>query len=108
MTTYHYCQLTALLKDHLMSLKPGTIVFIHSISNYAREIDETVSALESVALIPLVPIQRNLPHTTLSPFHLTSSTIDIDSLPLCEKCFHHIDEIESVIRDSVVSVLADE
>ena len=89
-----------------MSDKPGSVIFIHTLSNYGRDIDDTVAALDAVSMIPLVSVQPLLPHTTISPFHLTSSTIDISSLPLCERCFHHIDEIETVFRDSVVSVVA--
>ena len=93
-----------MLMDHHSSVSPGSILFIHTISNSAVDIDATVAALDAVSVIRLVTVQQSLPHTTISPFHLATSTVDISSLPLCERCFHHIDEIESVFRDSVVSV----
>ena len=121
-----------MLKDHLLIPHPGRIVVIHTIANHASDFDETVFAMNEVAIIPIVhhkgmnehehkhkhkhenedendhenkDISCNQQYQSLDGNEKRMGKWNSDfPVVLCAQCQPKLEEIEMMIRDEVVNV----
>ena len=111
-----------MLKDHLLIPHPGRIVVIHTIANHASDFDETVFAMNEVAIIPIVhhkgmnehdhenedenkDISCNQQYQSLDGNEKRTGKWNSDfPVVLCAQCQPKLEEIEMMIRDEVVNV----
>lgn len=93
MSSFHFCQLTVLLKEHFFAARPGGVVLIHTVANDARDVDAEARALRS--LLPLLP-------RGAAP----AEKPDEEACALCPACAQKREQLEEQIREKVVKVAA--
>ena len=90
-STFHFCQLTVLLKDHFFAKNPGNVVLIHTVANESRDLDAEARALFS--LLPILPKKEEV-----------LVTEGEEGCVLCPACFKKREILEEQIREKVVKV----
>ncbi|CBK21054.2 uncharacterized protein [Blastocystis hominis] len=88
-STFHFCQLTVLLKDHFFAKSPGNVVLIHTVANETRDVDAEARAL--ISLLPILPKKEGI-----------SETDGEEPCVLCPACTKKRELLEEQIREKVV------